>query len=104
MKTRIEVYTILFLSAAIGLGALFSVGEAGQQSSANYTIEKDVLSCGGGDMGSAHYVVLSTAGQPSAIGNSSCRSYAHIAGFWHWIEVPPKGKAMPWIHLLLLGD
>jgi len=77
---------------------------AGRQSSANYIIEKDVLSCGGGDMGSAHYDVFSTAGQASAVGHSSSSSHINLAGFWHWIEVPLKNMGIPWIFLLLLGD
>jgi len=104
MNTRRRIHTLLFLSVIMVLVALSGTAQAGRQSSANYIIEKDVLSCVGADMGSANYDFFSTAGQASAVGHSSSSSYINLAGFWHWIEVPLKNMAMPWIYLLLLDD
>lgn len=97
MRSVTCITLVIFLVVFSGLAY------AGYQSSANYIIEKDVLSCGGGDISSANYVVLSTTGQPSPIGDSSSSSYINLAGFWHWIELPLRNMAMPWL-LLLLGD
>ena len=104
MKKRMRACTLIFLSLTMGLIAFSSTAQAGRQSSTNYIIQKDVLSCGGGDMGSAQYDIFSTAGQASAVGHSSSSSHINLAGFWHWIEVPLKNMGIPWIFLLLLGD
>jgi len=103
MKTKKRIRTLLLLSVTMALVGFSAAAQAGRQSSANYIIEKDVLSCGGGDMGSAQYDVFSTAGQASAVGHSSSSSHINLAGFWHWIEVPLKNMGIPWIYLLL-GD
>jgi hypothetical protein len=105
MKIRTGIRLLVILALLVMLQLIFGgMAYATGQSSANYIMKNDVLSGGGGDMGSANYDVLSTTGQPSAIGDSSSSSYVNMAGFWHWIEVPLKNMAMPWIYLLLLGD
>ena len=57
----------------------YSIGYA--QSSANYNIEIDVFSGGGGDGLSDNYDLFSLMGQPSAIGTSSSNHYVNYAGF-----------------------
>ncbi len=94
------VFAILVMLLLISGGMAYAT----DQSSTNYIMKSDVLSGGGGDMGSSNYDVLSTTGQPSAIGESSSSNYVNLAGFWHWIEVPVRSIVMPWIYLLLLGD
>jgi hypothetical protein len=51
-------------------------------SSANYTIQFDVISGGGGPSDSANYNLHSTLGEPS-IGSSNSSHYADHAGFWY---------------------
>ena len=62
-----------------------------QQSSANYSIDTDVLSGGGGECNSAGYYLWHTTGQPTAIGMSSSASYTNYAGFWYTLPQPQEG-------------
>ena len=65
-------------------------------SSANYIIDTDVLSGGGGEGDSTNYFLNSTTGQPSAIDISSSANYTNYAGFWYTITGGIQGQ--------LLGD
>lgn len=60
-------------------------------SSANYSIETDVLSGGGGECNSAGYYLYHTTGQPTAIGISTSASYTNYAGFWYTLPQPQAG-------------
>ena len=81
----------------------FAVGVSAEMQSDNYRIPSTVISSGGTSMESANYQMTSTFGQSSAIGQSSSSSYIAYAGFWQPSEFKIRGKAMPWIPLLL-GD
>ena len=95
-RKRHSVFTacllILWLSAGIAFGA----------SSINYTLKSDVLSGGGGDMGSTNYDLFSTTGQPTAIGKSSSTNYADFAGFWYQVGELEDACIAPILQLLLL--
>lgn len=82
----------------------FALTAAADMQSANYRIPASVLSSGGTTMDSATYQMTTTIGQSSCIGLSSKGSYIIYAGFWQPSEFKIKGKAMPWIPLLLLED
>lgn len=71
----------LFLSITLMAGTASAAG----QSSANYTVESDVVSAGGGEASSAGYTAEHTTGQPS-IGESSSTHYFNYAGFWHTVS------------------
>ena len=58
---------------------------AAGQSSTSYVITEDVMSGGGGSMGSVSYMIQSTLGQPSAIGDGASLTYGNHAGFWHFL-------------------
>ena len=88
-------FVLILVFAAAAIAAL---------SSANYSLTTSVLSSGGTTMDSASYQMTATIGQSSAIGQSSRGSYINYAGFWQPSEFKIRGKAMPWIPLLLLGD
>jgi len=62
-----------------------TIGFAGGMSSSNYSISDDVLSSGGTAMQSAEFVLQSTFGQASPVGNSISASYSNQAGFWHFL-------------------
>jgi len=64
--------------------------------SANYSIDTDVLSGGGGECSSGGYYLWHTTGQPTAIGISSSASYTNYAGFWYTLGGEIEGQ--------LLGD
>ena len=65
-------------------------------SSDNYSIDTDVLSGGGGVCDSTGYSLISTTGQPTAIGVSTSLNYKNYAGFWYTITGAIQGR--------LLGD
>jgi hypothetical protein len=69
----------------------FTVPVSAEQSSANYSIDTDVLSGGGGECSSTGYYLLHTTGQPTAIGMSSSASYTNYAGFWYTLTQPQAG-------------
>jgi len=75
-----QIYRILSLLAILLM--ISSVVFAAGQSSANYIIESDVVSGGGGESISANYTAEHTTGQPT-IGESSSTNYNNYAGFWH---------------------
>lgn len=50
--------------------------------STNYSINRSVISSGGGPMGSANHQTNSTAGQSSPIGSSLSSNFMIYAGFW----------------------
>ncbi len=64
------------------------------QSSANYTIEPDVISVGGGEAESLNYFIEHTTGQPTAIGESSSAGYANYAGFWYSVPNDSDGDGI----------
>ncbi len=74
-----HISAVILLTVSVMSPAAYSAG----QSSANYTIESDVISGGGGDSGSANYFISHTTGQSSATGESSSANYSNYAGFWH---------------------
>ena len=82
----------------------FALTATADMQSTNYRIPASVLSSGGTTTGSASYQMTATIGQSSAIGQSSSSSYITYAGFWQPSEFKIRGKAMPWIPLLLLDD
>ena len=92
------------LTIALALILVFSLAAFSQIQSDNYRIPASVLSGGGESMTSANYQMDATFGQSSAIGQSSSSSYTNYAGFWQPTILKIRGKAMPWIPLLLLED
>jgi hypothetical protein len=79
-----------------------------RQSSPNFTIRSSVLSGGGGDMGSANFNLLSTAGQSTPLMNQDelpfSMSWDLYPGFWYTVgQESSRVKAMPWL-LILLED
>jgi hypothetical protein len=58
---------------------------ASAQSSPNDILKTTVLSGGGDYSSSTHYGLISTIGQPSAIGLSSSDNYVNHAGFWYTV-------------------
>jgi hypothetical protein len=54
---------------------------ATDMSSANYSIKWDVTDGGGGNSTSANYIVETSTGQSTAIGESSSTNYTVVAGF-----------------------
>jgi hypothetical protein len=62
-----------------------------QQSSASYSIDTDVLSGGGSECSSTSFYLMSTLGQPSAIGPSTSANFKNYAGFWYTIAYPQAG-------------
>ena len=83
---------------------VFAVAGIAAMSNANYSLTTSVLSSGGRTMDSASYQMTATIGQSSCIGLTSGGSYTIYAGFWLPSKFEIKGKAMPWIPLLLLDD
>ena len=82
-----------------------------EMSSDNYSIPTSVLSGGGAPMSSGSYQMNSTMGQPSPLmqgdQNPWSVNYDLYPGFWYWYPIDlthARGKAMPWILLLLLDD
>ena len=76
--------SVIFLSLCVSI-------KGNAQSSANYSIDTDVLSGGGGECNSAGYYLWHTTGQPTAIGISSSASYTNYAGFWYTLPQPQEG-------------
>ncbi|KPJ99609.1 MAG: hypothetical protein AMK71_09465 [Nitrospira bacterium SG8_35_4] len=79
---------ILVILMAIVL--ISGMARAAGQSSANYTVESDVVSAGGGEASSTNYTAEHTTGQPS-IGESGSANYLNYAGFWHTVSAGPSG-------------
>ena len=59
-----------------------------QVNAQSYSINTDVLSGGGGICDSTGYSLISTTGQPTAIGISTSLNYKNYAGFWYTIAFP----------------
>jgi hypothetical protein len=95
MQRFTAFFVFIFLVTASG------VAYGGRQDSANYIIEQDVLSCGGGEMASAGYRLLSTLGQPGTIGASASAGYKNHGGYWHPLKIVVRARALPWLFLLL---
>ncbi|MFA6054979.1 MAG: putative Ig domain-containing protein [Thermodesulfovibrionales bacterium] len=75
-------------NCCILLGLFFSLLmlqsiDAYGMSSANYVIQCDVFSMGGGEGSSSDYNNSSTTGQPLSIGASASTGYSNNAGFWY---------------------
>ena len=80
-KHRRLLLSMIIMVLITGVSMAYAAG----QSSANYAIESDVISGGGGDAGSANYDVFHTTGQSSALGKSLSSNYNNYGGFWHTI-------------------
>jgi hypothetical protein len=98
MRTKL-FHTIM----AVALILAFPLGTMAQMASDNYRVSNSVLSSGGTTIDSATYQMTATIGQSSCIGLSSGANCINYAGCWQPTELKIKGKAMPWLHLLL-GD
>ena len=72
----------------------FTAPVSAEQSSANYSIDTDVLSGGGSECSSTSYFLMSTLGQPSAIGAASSANYLNYAGFWYTL---PQQEGCYWL-------
>ncbi len=73
------ILTITMMVLLISAGITFAAG----QFSANYAVDMDVISGGGGEGSSTNYDTEHTTGQSTAIGVSSSSSYNNYAGFWY---------------------
>ena len=84
---------IISISIMIAIGFLVFNAPicTAQQSSTNYSIDTDVLSGGGRECSSTSYFLMSTLGQPTAIGPSSSTNYLNYAGFWYTLPQPQEG-------------
>ena len=101
---RYFIPTILLMIIWILTGTVYG----GSQSSQSFTIRSSVLSGGGGDMVSANYNLLSTAGQSTPLINQDELPYSTswdlYPGFSYTVGMESaRVKAMPWLWLLL-GD
>jgi hypothetical protein len=75
---------LLILGLVALLVALVAGGAALAQTSASYNLEWHVIGGGGQPIGSAHYLVHSTAGQDAASPPLSLSaSYAVSGGYWY---------------------
>jgi hypothetical protein len=64
---------------------LIPTGLVYTQSSPNYILKSTVVSGGGDYSSSTNYGLISTIGQPSAIGLSSSDNYVNHAGYWYTV-------------------
>ena len=64
---------------------LIPTGLVYAQSSPHYILKTTVISGGGDYSSSTNYTLISTIGQPSAIGLSSSDNYVNHAGFWYTV-------------------
>jgi len=71
----------IILAAAL-FCCLVLVSTAFAQVSANYHLTRGTQANAGGSMNSAGYVMRSTLGQSSAIGNAQSANYGLHAGYW----------------------
>ena len=87
-----RIISELYLYALFAVVFIFCISTlsdpAYSAQSANYSIDTDVLSGGGGECSSADYYLWHTTGQPTAIGISTSLSYKNYAGFWYTIVQP----------------
>ncbi|MDQ7786647.1 MAG: CARDB domain-containing protein [Thermodesulfovibrionales bacterium] len=75
-------HCLCFLISATMLLAFAGILHAAS-SSANFAIEQDVISGGGGDSWSAGYDLFSTIGQAPPLGNTSSANFVNYPGFWN---------------------
>lgn len=84
MKSRPDKKILIFVCIVTALllasGNVYAAGQA----STSYMITEDVISGGGGFGGSVTYMIQTTVGQASPIGNASSLTYSNHAGFWHF--------------------
>ena len=57
-----------------------------QMSSAHFDVDWNVVASGGGDIGSTHFQVSSTIGQPT-VGEKSSAHYETCTGYWCWLDL-----------------
>ena len=79
MKNRSIIIILLVLLIPTGL--IYA------QASPNYILKSTVISSGGDYSNSTNYGLISTIGQPSAIGISSSDNYVNHAGFWYSLRL-----------------
>ena len=77
MKNQLVIIVLMVL--------LIPTGLVYAQSSPNYILKSTVISGGGDYISSPNYGLISTIGQPSAIGLSSSDNYVNHAGFWYTV-------------------
>jgi hypothetical protein len=85
---------IVIALAGLLCGLLLLGGGAWAMSSANYTINWDVIGGGGEPASSANYHMRGTIGQPAAE-TSSSTNYQLGSGYWHEILAPPGANTLP---------
>lgn len=88
---RFGIIVAISITILIGLLVFSAPICMAQQSSANYSIDTDVLSGGGSECNSTNYFLMSTLGQPTAIGPSTSTSYLNYAGFWYTLPQQQQG-------------
>ena len=83
------------LYTALGVAALLMyfipLTWAGGMQSDHFAISKSVFSNGGKDMGSEHFYIRSSLGQPSPVQSSASAHYKLMPGFW--VAAPALGCA-----------
>ena len=91
---KINIYQ-LHLCAVLALVFIYFSGilacPAYGAESTNYSIDTDVLSGGGSECSSTSYFLMSTLGQPTAIGPASSANYLNYAGFWYTLPQQQQG-------------
>jgi hypothetical protein len=86
--SRIILISVVMVSSLLVFNTALCTA---QQSSANYSIDTDVLSGGGSECSSTSYFLMSTLGQPTAIGPASSTNYLNYAGFWYTLPQQQQG-------------
>lgn len=86
MEGRMKLFKHLLFVSVLGL-SLMSAGMTHAQSSANYRIELDVISGGGGESGSFGYDLLSVLGQSSVTGVTSSDNYVNRGGYLYTLII-----------------
>lgn len=95
---------MIYAICTLALLLAFALDASGEMQSSNYHIPASVLSSGGTSIDSTTYQMIATIGQSSATGKSSSSSDITYAGFWQPSAFKIRGKAMPYIPLLLLDE
>ena len=85
-----KMFRHIFSCSMLFMIILFSAGLLSAAESANYAIDTDVLSGGGSECTSTNYFLMSTLGQPTAIGASTSTNYLNYAGFWYTLTQPQE--------------
>jgi len=89
LTERFHKFTVLALVLAC-LSSTLACPAYGAEST-NYSIDTDVLSGGGSECSSTSYFLMSTLGQPTAIGPASSANYLNYAGFWYTLPQQQQG-------------